>query len=98
MGLAGELGMMQIKPSTADFIATTYKLTPPEEGWIRLLWDYKLNIKYGCLYLRYLTDKFNSINLALEYYNGGSARQSYAATILKNYNELLLVAKGGKEG
>lgn len=66
---AGALGLMQLLPSTADFIAersggtrfTTADLSTPE-----------INIAYGSWYLRYLLDRYGGDEvLALAAYNGG---------------------------
>ena len=66
---AGALGLMQLLPSTADFIAqrsggtrfTTQDLSTPE-----------INIAYGSWYLRYLLDRYDGDEvLALAAYNGG---------------------------
>jgi soluble lytic murein transglycosylase len=66
---AGALGLMQLLPSTADFIAqrsggtafTTGDLATPE-----------INIAYGSWYLRYLLDRYDGDEvLALAAYNGG---------------------------
>jgi soluble lytic murein transglycosylase len=66
---AGALGLMQLLPSTADFIAqrsggtrfTTADLSTPD-----------INIAYGSWYLRYLLDRYDGDEvLALAAYNGG---------------------------
>jgi len=66
---AGALGLMQLLPSTAHFIAqrsggtafTTQDLSTPE-----------INIAYGSWYLRYLLDRYGGDEvLALAAYNGG---------------------------
>lgn len=66
---AGALGMMQLLPSTADFIAqrtggtrfTTADLATPD-----------VNIRYGSWYLRYLLNRYGGDEvLALAAYNGG---------------------------
>jgi soluble lytic murein transglycosylase len=66
---AGALGLMQLLPSTADFIAqrsggtrfTTADLATPE-----------INIAYGSWYLRYLLHRYGGDEvLALAAYNGG---------------------------
>jgi len=66
---AGALGMMQLLPSTADFIAqrtggtrfTTADLATPD-----------INIRYGSWYLRYLLNRYGGdVVLALAAYNGG---------------------------
>ncbi|WP_296903827.1 transglycosylase SLT domain-containing protein [Thermotoga sp.] len=85
IGLYGELGMMQIKKETARMVANVYNLEPPESGWTELIWNYRLNIKYGAHYLKYLYNKFKDLRLALEYYNGGNSRKAYAKKILETY-------------
>jgi soluble lytic murein transglycosylase len=66
---AGALGLMQLLPSTADFIAqrsggtrfTTADLATPD-----------VNIAYGSWYLRYLMNRYRgSVVLTLAAYNGG---------------------------
>ena len=66
---AGALGLMQLLPSTAHFIAdrsggtafTTEDLSTPD-----------INIAYGSWYLRYLLDRYDGNEvLALAAYNGG---------------------------
>lgn len=66
---AGALGLMQLLPSTAHFIAqrsggtafTTQDLSTPD-----------INIAYGSWYLRYLLDRYGGDEvLALAAYNGG---------------------------
>jgi soluble lytic murein transglycosylase len=68
---AGALGLMQILPQTAEFLAhrsgaksfTTADLATPE-----------VNIAYGSYYLRYLLDQYRGSRvLALAAYNGGEA-------------------------
>jgi soluble lytic murein transglycosylase len=68
---AGATGLMQLEPSTADFIArrtggtrfTTSDLATPQ-----------INIAYGSYYLRYLLDRYNGdVTLALAAYNGGES-------------------------
>ncbi|MBT1247530.1 MULTISPECIES: transglycosylase SLT domain-containing protein [unclassified Thermosipho (in: thermotogales)] len=92
IGLYGELGMMQIKPETADFVANYYNLKKPKEGWTRILWDFKLNIKIGSYYLKYLYDKFGNIQEAVKHYNGGIYKEQYAERILEKYQQMLKVA------
>ncbi|MGB2712212.1 MAG: lytic transglycosylase domain-containing protein [Conexibacter sp.] len=71
---AGALGLMQLLPSTAHFIAqrtggtrfTTEDLSTPE-----------INIAYGSWYLRYLLDRYGGNEvLALAAYNGGETNVS----------------------
>lgn len=92
IGMHGELGMMQIKEDTASFVARYYNIPEPTEGWVRILWDFKLNIKIGAYYLKYLYDKFGSINEAIKHYNGGKYKEEYAEKTLEKYREMLKVA------
>ena len=64
----GAKGLMQIIDSTAEFIAK--KLNSKEYD----IYDAKTNIRFGCFYLRYLLDKFDSEELALCSYNAGEGR------------------------
>lgn len=90
VGMSGELGLVQIKKETAEFVAQKYSLSEPEGGWSTLLWDFRVNIEYGVLYLKYLLQR-NSGNLlkALEMYNGGSMKTEYANRIVREYKELM---------
>lgn len=92
IGLYGELGMMQIKPETAAYVAKIYGIPEPDEGWIRILWDYKLNIKIGGYYIKYLYDRFGNIVEAVKNYNGGIYKDIYAERIMKTYQKMLEVA------
>ncbi len=90
VGMYGELGLVQIKKETAEFVAQKYSLSEPEGGWSTLLWDYRLNIEYGVLYLKYLLQKTSGNLLkALEMYNGGNMKSEYANRIVKEYKELM---------
>jgi peptidoglycan lytic transglycosylase len=81
---AGAVGLMQILPQTAEFLAhrsgattfTTADLSRPQ-----------VNIAYGSYYLRYLLDEYHGSRiLALAAYNGGEA----------NVNRWRAAAPGGK--
>lgn len=66
----GAVGLMQIKPSTAEYIAqktftTSYDLYSP-----------KTNIRFGVWYLRYLILRFEDISVALCAYNAGEGNVS----------------------
>ncbi len=87
IGSSGELGLMQVKPETGEFISTKFDLPVPKD-WKALLWDYNLNILYGSCYLKYLLDRYRDLRKALEAYNGGSYRKEYAEKILTLYEEL----------
>ena len=65
---AGASGLMQLMPSTADFIADK---TGCGEISGADLFVPEINIKLGCAYLRYLADKFGDKKLALYAYNAG---------------------------
>lgn len=68
----GAVGLMQIEPATAEFLArrsggTRFTLSD--------LWTPAVNIAYGSYYIRYLLDEYRSFShplvLALAAYNGG---------------------------
>ncbi|GHU99209.1 lytic transglycosylase [Clostridia bacterium] len=66
---AGATGLMQLMPTTALFIAEREDI---EDFNFSMLFDPEINIRLGCAYLRYLTDKFGGdTNLALAAYNAG---------------------------
>ncbi|CEP77621.1 MAG: transglycosylase SLT domain-containing protein [Defluviitoga tunisiensis] len=80
IGPYGEIGYMQIRPTTAKFIIEEYyslfeslNYTQKEISWIeqRLLVDPRYNILVGTAYLKYLTDSHGDIYKALGWYNGG---------------------------
>lgn len=64
---SGALGLMQIIPSTAKWIASKFE----EEFVAERMFEPETNIKYGCYYLRYLFDKFESIDIVICAYNAG---------------------------
>lgn len=63
----GAMGLMQIMPETAEFISSMLSSQYNEND----LFNYKLNIKYGTYYLRYLTDKYEDLLCVLAAYNAG---------------------------
>ena len=66
---AGARGVMQILPSTADYIARKSGGTQFEQGDLA---DPQINIAYGSWYLRYLLDHYNgNERLAIAAYNAG---------------------------
>jgi len=66
---AGAKGLMQILPSTADYIARKSGGTAFEHGDLARP---QINIAYGSFYLRYLLDRYSGSEvLALAAYNGG---------------------------
>lgn len=69
---AGAKGLMQILPSTADYIARKSGGTAFEQGDLA---SPQINIAYGSFYLRYLMDRYEANEvLALAAYNGGEGR------------------------
>lgn len=65
------IGLMQIKLSTANYLDdlnATYHISEED------LFIPKINIKYGCEYLKYLINKFEQVNTALAAYNAGETR------------------------
>lgn len=84
----GAIGLMQIKYSTAKYIVkyyssdedlTTNNLEKANENNLNLtsendLFNPKINIEIGCMYLRYLINKFSIVETALASYNAGETR------------------------
>ena len=69
---AGAKGLMQILPSTAQFIAHRSGGTQFE---VRDLANPQINISYGSWYLRYLLDRYDGNEVAaVAAYNAGHAR------------------------
>lgn len=65
---AGAMGLMQIMPSTAKFIAEDLGLENYNNDQ---LFEPETNIQFGCYYLRYLFDKFKDIEVVICAYNAG---------------------------
>ena len=61
----GAKGLMQITERTAEFISNQLGVKEYD------LLDAKTNVNFGCWYLRYLINKFTSLNTALCAYNAG---------------------------
>lgn len=72
-GRFGELGLMQIKPSTARWLAVQMNKTPlPIEHYKKILLDPKTNIRFGASYLAYLKSRFRGrYALFISAYNMG---------------------------
>lgn len=64
---AGAVGLMQLKPSTAEFICQIEQLPFSAER----LTDGAYNIGLGCRYLKYLLERFSVQETALAAYNAG---------------------------
>ncbi len=65
---SGAIGLMQILPSTGEYIAD---LLNEEDYQIEKLFNPETNVKYGCFYLNYLNKKFNNESSVLCAYNAG---------------------------
>jgi soluble lytic murein transglycosylase len=69
---AGAKGLMQLMPSTADYIARKSGGTQFVEGDLA---DPQINISYGSWYLRYLLQRYHgNVALALAAYNAGEGK------------------------
>ncbi len=69
---AGAKGLMQILPSTAEFVARKSGGTEFTKGD---LGDPQINISYGCWYFRYLLDLYDGNEVAaIAAYNAGHGR------------------------
>lgn len=66
----GAVGLMQLLPSTAQFVAASPDRPSPAPTRLE---EPEVNIAYGTRYLRYLIERHGSIGLALAAYNGGEA-------------------------
>ena len=64
---AGAVGLMQLLPSTAQFVCTREGLAYDEAR----LTEGAYNLKVGCLYLNYLLGRFSVKETALAAYNAG---------------------------
>jgi len=64
----GATGLMQIMPSTGEWIAKNLGIDNFSQG---MLQDVDLNIQMGCWYLNYLQKQFKYKNEVLAAYNGG---------------------------
>lgn len=67
---SGALGLMQILPSTAKWIASELEIEYNKE----IMFEPKVNIEFGCFYLSYLFKKFNDIEIVVCAYNAGETK------------------------
>lgn len=63
----GATGLMQLMPSTAEWVGTRLNLEISEQE----LSDPQINIMLGCWYINYLHGQFSTTVAALAAYNGG---------------------------
>ncbi|MGI6217276.1 MAG: lytic transglycosylase domain-containing protein [Coriobacteriales bacterium] len=67
---AGAIGLMQMMPSTADWVSqkglVDSSIYDPDN-----LTDPETNINYGTAYLRYLVERYHEMNPAIAAYNAG---------------------------
>jgi soluble lytic murein transglycosylase len=66
----GAVGLMQVLPSTARFVASLRPRPSPAPDRLE---EPGVNIAYGTSYLHYLMDRYGEIPLALAAYNAGEA-------------------------
>ncbi len=66
---AGALGLMQIMPETFEWLQNY------TDGYVQYgteyLYDPEINIKYGCIFLRFLLDRYDVEATAVAAYNAG---------------------------
>ena len=68
----GAMGLMQLMPSTASFIANKIDLSFKEDDLMKS----EINIELGTAYLSYLISKFKNISIAICAYNAGEGEVS----------------------
>jgi soluble lytic murein transglycosylase len=96
VGRHGEIGLMQVKPDTAKWIAD--KVGIPWNG-ADTLRNPTMNVKIGMAYMQYLRDSFDghankyvsaynmgALNVRRKY-SAGETPKVYATKVLKNYND-----------
>jgi soluble lytic murein transglycosylase len=93
-GSVGEIGLMQVKPETAEWIAKTYKIS---YNGAESLYQPETNVRIGAAYLAKLRDQFSSNStLYLTAYNAGAGKvrqmvsnkiapKIYATAVMKRY-------------
>lgn len=67
---AGAMGMMQITEDTFEWL----QFKSGEEQPLEALYDYGINIRFGCYFLRLLYDEFGDWDTAFAAYNAGRTR------------------------
>ena len=74
---AGAVGLMQLMPSTAQFVCEQNQIEFDAER----LQDGEYNVMLGCIYLNYLSSRFADVKTMLAAYNAG---EGVVSTWLKN--------------
>ncbi|MGZ3772022.1 MAG: lytic transglycosylase domain-containing protein, partial [Bdellovibrio sp.] len=106
LGRFGEIGLMQIKPNTAEWIAKKFNLPWKDKNTLK---DPCANIRISLAYMNFLRTTFNK--KALKYvsaYNMGPANvrrllsknvkpAEYTSRIMKNYTEIYALMSEKKE-
>ena len=64
---SGALGLMQLMPTTAKWIASELEFNFEESD----LFKPEINIKFGCYYIGYLFEKFSDVDTVIAAYNAG---------------------------
>ncbi|MBQ8426756.1 MAG: lytic transglycosylase domain-containing protein, partial [Clostridia bacterium] len=67
---AGAIGLMQITPDTAKYIADLQGIEKYD------LKDQRTNVNFGCFYIKYLMQKFKNADTAMVAYNAGEGNVS----------------------
>jgi soluble lytic murein transglycosylase len=95
-GSVGEIGLMQLKPTTAAWIAKKFKI--PWKG-PKTLENPIMNVRIGVAYMNYLREKFDRhANMYVSAYNMGAGRvfrmyaseqkpKEYSLRVMKHYYE-----------
>jgi peptidoglycan lytic transglycosylase len=87
---AGAMGLMQIMPQTAEFLA---RRSGAKTFTVSDLGTPAVNIAYGSYYLRYLLDRYGgSVVLALAAYNGGEANVDRWVAAARSRGHALTIA------
>lgn len=64
------LGLMQLLPTTANWIAEELNVSFNESD----LFDPEVNVRFGCFYLKYLYDRFGDMDVVVAAYNAGETK------------------------
>lgn len=103
LGSHGEIGLMQIKPDTAEWIVEKYSLEVPKEFDLK---DPAINIRIGAAYLSYLRESFpKKPSRYIAAYNMGPRKvreltlknltpKEYPTRVLENYRQLYHLVTG----